>query len=114
MVIFNGSNFTYHGPSSAAAGQLQVRLTNNSPTPFDGYQLIVGKLAGGRSLADVQQVISQDVTSTPAWFQLASILPGATGTDAAWGITLTPGRYALVCQQDRNGALHALIELTIR
>ena len=115
MVIFNGTSYDYHGPSTAGAGQLQVRLTNSSPTPFDGFQLIIGKLAEGRSLADVQQVIRQGhVTIVPQWFQVAAVLPGAPGADAAWGITLSPGRYALVCERDRNSALHVLTELTVR
>lgn len=115
MVTFNGSSYAYHGPASSAAGQLQLRLTNSSPTPFDGFQLIIGKLAEGRSLADVQQVISQgNVTSVPAWFQVTALIPAAAGADAAWGVTLSPGRYALVCQRDHGSALYAVTELTIR
>jgi inosine-uridine nucleoside N-ribohydrolase len=113
-VIFNGASYDYRGPSTATAGQLQVLLTNSSPAALNGFQLIIGKLAEGRSLADVQQVIRQgNVTSVPDWFQVAALLPGATGADAAWSITLSPGRYALVCEQDRTSALYAVTELTI-
>jgi inosine-uridine nucleoside N-ribohydrolase len=114
-VIFNGTSYDYHGPSTATAGQLQVRLTNSSPAALNGFQLVIGKLAAGRSMADVQQVIREgNVTSIPAWFQVAALLPGATGADAAWSVTLSPGRYALVCQQDRDSALSAVTVLTIR
>ena len=114
-VTFDGSTYSYLGPSAGAAGQFQVRPANSSPAPFDGFQLIIGKLADGRSLADVQQVIRQGTaTSVPEWFRVAVLLPAAAGADATWGVTLSPGQYAVVCQRDRDSALDAVTELTIR
>lgn len=93
---------------------MEIRLANRSAAPFDGFSLIIGKLAGGRTLSDVQAVIRADAApSAPPWFQVTAILPAASGANPAWGVALTPGRYALVCELDRSSALYALTELTI-
>lgn len=114
-VRFNGGGYAFQGPATAAAGQVQVRLTNTSSVPFDGFQLIIGKLAAGRTLADVRDVISRGtVTSVPPWFSVTAVLPGAPGADTPWSTKLPPGVYALVCQQNRGGALYALAAVTIR
>jgi len=92
-----------------------VRLADRSPAPFDGFALVVGKLAAGRSLADVRAVIrSGTVTSVPAWFTVTANLPASPATQPAWGLSLRPGRYALVCVRARDGALYAPAEVTIR
>jgi hypothetical protein len=93
---------------------VQIRLANRSAAPFDGFTLIIGKLAAGRTLYDVQAVIRADAApNAPPWFQETAVLPAASGANPAWGVTLTPGRYALVCVLDRSSALYALTELTI-
>ena len=51
--------------------------------------------------------------NAPPWFQETAVLPAASGANPAWGVTLRPGRYALVCVLDRSSALYALTELTI-
>ena len=94
---------------------MELQLANRSAAPFDGFSLIIGKLAAGRTLADVQAVIrAGTATSVPPWFQVTAILPAAPGADPAWGVALIPGRYALVCVLDRSSALHALTEIAIR
>ncbi len=66
------------------------------------------------ALSDVQAVISDGpVTNVPPWFQITATLPAASSADPAWGVTLTPGRYALVCVLERSSALYALTEVTI-
>ena len=113
-VSYDGNEYAYHGPHAADAGQMEIRLANRSATPFDGFSLIVGKLAADRTLSDVQAVIrAGTVLNAPPWFQATAILPAASGANPAWGVALTPGRYALVCQLDRSSALYALTELTI-
>ena len=93
---------------------MELRLANRSAAPFDGFSLIIGKLAAGRTLADVQAVIrAGTATSVPPWFQATAILPAAFGANPAWGLALTPGRYALVCMLERSGVLYALTELTV-
>jgi inosine-uridine nucleoside N-ribohydrolase len=115
MVTFDGSTFSYQGPHAAAAGQLQVQLANRSQVPFDGFELAIGKLAASRTLADVQQVINQGTaTSVPSWFQVAALLPASSGAEPIWGVSLTAGRYALVCVHQRDGTMSALTELVIR
>jgi pyrimidine-specific ribonucleoside hydrolase len=114
-VSYDGRIYKYLGPRAAAAGQVEIRLTSRSPAPFDGFQLIIGKLAAGRTLSDVQAVIrAGTATSIPPWFQVTATLPAPPGANPAWSAGLTPGRYALVCVLDRNGALYALTEVTIR
>jgi len=114
-VTFDGSTYRYHGPRAAAPGRFEVRLADRSPAPFDGFALVVGKLAAGRSLADVRAVIrSGTVTSVPAWFTVTASLPASPATQPAWGLSLGPGRYALVCVRARDGALYAPAEVTIR
>jgi hypothetical protein len=113
-VSYDGHDYAYRGPHAYDAGPVQIRLANRSATPFDGFTLLIGKLAAGRTLSDVQAVIrASAVPSAPAWFQATAVLPAASGANPAWGVTLTPGRYALVCQLDRSSALYALTELTI-
>jgi inosine-uridine nucleoside N-ribohydrolase len=114
-VSFDGSNYRYDGPSSAMAGRLEIQLANSSPAAFDGFQLAIGKLASGRTLQDVQDVIRRGTaTSVPGWFHVTSVLPAANGAAPAWTVSLTPGTYALVCQRERDGALYALAQLIIR
>jgi pyrimidine-specific ribonucleoside hydrolase len=113
-VSYDGHGYAYRGPRAAGAGQIQIRLANRSAAPFDGFSLIIGKLAAGRTLSDVQTVIRASAApSVPAWFQVTAILPAASGAKPAWGAALTPGTYALICVQDRSSALYALTELTI-
>jgi pyrimidine-specific ribonucleoside hydrolase len=114
-VTFDGTTCTYLGPRTAPAGLLQVPLVNRSQVPFDSLEVVIGRLAAGRTLADVQKVIRQGTaTSVPGWFQVTSTLPAAPGAEPTWGVSLTAGRYALVCVQQRTGALSALAELAIR
>jgi pyrimidine-specific ribonucleoside hydrolase len=114
-ISFNGTGFSYQVPPSTPAGQVSVRLANSSPTSTGGYQFIIGRLSAGKTLADVNAVIRRGhVTAVPKWFTLMSVLPAPPGADAVWGITLSPGRYALVCAIDASNALRALTELRIR
>jgi Inosine-uridine preferring nucleoside hydrolase len=113
-VSYDGHDYAYRGPHAAGAGQMQIRLANRSAAPFDGFSLIIGKLAAGRTLYDLEAAIQASAAPTaPSWFQVTAVLPAASGANPAWGLALTPGRYALVCQLDRSNALYALTELTI-
>jgi hypothetical protein len=103
------------GPGSAPSGPLEVRLADRSPVAFDGFLLVIGKLLHGRIIADVRAVIRRGTaTRVPAWFQVAASFPAAPSAQPAWGVSLRPGRYALVCQRTRDGALHALTTMIIR
>jgi pyrimidine-specific ribonucleoside hydrolase len=114
-VSFDGSSYRYHGPLSAPAGPFEVRLADRSQVPLDGFRLIIGKLLHGRTLADVQAVIRRGTaTRVPAWFKVTASVPAAPYTQPAWGVTLSPGRYALVCQRVRDGAFYALTMVIIR
>jgi pyrimidine-specific ribonucleoside hydrolase len=113
-VSYDGHDYAYRGPRAADPGPVQIRLANHSAAPFDGFTLIIGKLAAGRTLSDVQDVIRASAApSAPPWFQATATLSAASGANPAWSLTLTPGRYALVCMLDRSSALYALRELTI-
>ncbi len=114
-VTFDGSTYRYRGPRATAPGRFEVRLADRSQVPYDGFALVVGKLAAGRSLADVRAVIRRGtVTSVPAWFTVTANLPASPATQPAWGLSLGPGKYALVCVRARDDALDAPAELTIR
>jgi hypothetical protein len=114
-VSFNGRTYRYFGPGTLGAGPLAVQLADQSPVPLDSFELVIGKLLHGRTIADVQAVIrSRTATRVPAWFKVAGIFPAAPYTQPAWGLSLGPGRYALVCQRVRDGALYALTTVTIR
>ena len=83
--------------------------------PLGSYRLVIGKLLHGWTLADVQVVIrSGTATSVPAWFKVAGIFPAAPAAQPAWGVSLGPGSYALVCQRVRDGTLYVLTTVTIR
>jgi pyrimidine-specific ribonucleoside hydrolase len=113
-VSFDGKAYSYRGSRAATAGQLEVRLANRSPTAFDGFELVIGKLAAARALSDVWNIIHRGTASrVPPWFRVAAILPAAPGAHPAWDVTLTPGRYALVCVRERDNALYALAQVTI-
>ena len=112
---FDGSNCRYHGPRSAPAGPFEVRLADRSPVALDSFWLVIGKLLHGRTVADVQAVIRRGTaTRVPAWFKVAASTQAAPNAQPAWGITLGPGRYALVCQRTRDGAWYALTTAIIR
>jgi pyrimidine-specific ribonucleoside hydrolase len=114
-VTYDGSSCRYLGPRSVTAGQFQVKLANRSQVPFDGFELALGKLASGRTLSDVQEVIREGTaTSVPGWFRVTAMLPGPTGAQPTWTTSLTEDRYALVCVLQRSGGLVALAELTVR
>ncbi len=113
-VSFDGTTFAYRGPGTASAGQLSVRLANRTPLPYDGFELFIAQLRQGRRLSDVRAAIRNHVTRIPAWFRVVVSLPGPPGADPAWGITLKPGRYALVCMRELSSALTALAEVRIR
>lgn len=97
MVAFNGGTCHYQGPRTAPAGKLQIVLANHSRVPFDGFELVIGKLAASRTLSDVQEVIRRgEATRVPRWFQVASILPG--GSRRAAGLGRQPdGRPLRAC-----------------
>jgi pyrimidine-specific ribonucleoside hydrolase len=114
-VSFDGSSCRYHGPHSAPAGPFEVRLADRSPVPLDSFGLVIGKLLHGRTFADVQAVIRRGTaTRVPAWFKVAAMIQAAPNAQPAWGVTLGPGRYALVCQRVRDGVFYALTTVTIR
>jgi pyrimidine-specific ribonucleoside hydrolase len=114
-VSFDGSSYRYHGPRRAAAGPFEVRLVDRSPLTLGSFRLVIGKLLHGRTFADVQAVIRRGTaTRVPAWFKVAAITEAAPNAQPAWGVTLGPGRYALVCQRMRDGAFYALTTVIIR
>jgi inosine-uridine nucleoside N-ribohydrolase len=111
-ISFDGTRYAYRVPAAVRAGQISVRLVNSGTMLGGGYQFIVGKLSAGKTLSDVNAVIERGkVKAVPKWFHVTSVLPAPPGADAAWGVTLGPGRYALVCQLDATGALRALTEI---
>ena len=112
-VSFDGTTFGYRGPVRPRR-QLSVRLANRTPLPYDGFELFIAQLRQGRRLSDVRAAIRNHVTRIPAWFRIVVSLPGPPGADPAWGITLKPGRYALVCMREQGSTLAALAELRIR
>jgi len=115
-ISFDGASYAYHVPRVIAPGKISVRLANSSTTSTGGFQLIAGRLLAGRTLADVKAVIRRGhghVTKAPKWFQVVAVLPAPPGAKATWGITLGPGRYALVSELDATSALRALAEIRV-
>lgn len=114
-VSFDGRRWRYSGRSSVPAGALEVRLANHSPAALDSFLLVIGKLLGGRTLADVQAVARHGTaTRVPSWFKVAAILPAAPQAQPAWDVILAAGRYVLVGQRIRDGALSVLGTVVIR
>lgn len=115
LVSYDGTSYAYASPNAFSAGRLAVRLSNSSGARAGGYYLVVGRLHAGKTFADVAATIRRGhLTAVPKWFQVISVLPAPPGSDATWGVTLTHGRYALVCALDATSALHALTEITVR
>jgi hypothetical protein len=113
QVSFNGTTFRGVGPATVPPGRLSVRLANHSQDPYGSYQLGIVWLASGHGIADVQAAIRRHPSAVPGWAAIVSVLPGPPGSDAAWAVTLLPGRYALVGVVERDGTLHALRQLLI-
>lgn len=96
LVSFDGSRYAYDIPPATTAGRVAVRLASRGRSA-KGYHFVVGRLLAGKTLADVVAMIRRGpLTSVPRWFQIISVLPAPPGSDATWGVTLAPGRYALV------------------
>jgi inosine-uridine nucleoside N-ribohydrolase len=113
-VRYDGTTARYGGPAAAGAGEFSLRLANTSGTAYDGIEVVVGKLLGGRRFADVTAQIQAGVRQTPGWFKVVSVLSGPPGASPVWGLRLEPGRYALVCLIDRSNQLRPLAELLVR
>jgi hypothetical protein len=114
-VSYSGSGYTYRIPHGVTAGQVAVRLTNRSADRTGGFEFVIGKLAAGKTLSDVNAVIKRgNVTKVPRWFHVMSVLPAPPGATAVWGIALPPGRYAFVAMLDASSALRALAEIRAR
>jgi pyrimidine-specific ribonucleoside hydrolase len=113
-VTLKGTGYSYSVSPQVAGGELAVSLSNHELSRSGGFHLVVGRLSGGKTLSDVNDVIRRGhVTKAPGWFHIISALPAPPAAAAVWGISLLPGRYVLVCAGDASGALRALTEVQI-
>lgn len=114
LVSFDGTSYAYRGPDAATAGRVAVRIANDGGASAGGYHFVVGRLLAGKTFSDVAAAIRRGhLNSVPKWFQIISVLAAPPGSDATWALTLSPGRYALVCALDATSALHALTQINV-
>ncbi len=110
VVSIKGDEYAFVMPQQIAGGWTTLRLENVGAEP---HEFALAKLEGGKTRADVIDVISDPATQEqgiPDWVSIRAGIP-TLAKDGSADLTqkLEPGRYALICFLDGpSGKPHAL------
>lgn len=91
VVEVTARDFVFTAPDTVAAGAITFRFTNAGP---DIHHLVIVPLPEGKSGAD----LVADSTALPTWITMMggpSVVSAGATTET--GVTLAPGRYAMIC-----------------
>jgi len=91
---------TYRAPAQLPAGQASVSFDASSGT---GFAAIIGRLAAGHTLADLQAFIAHGVATAPPWFAIEAQVDVPDGSQPTWLVDLPAGDHVVVCA-DRDGS----------
>jgi hypothetical protein len=88
-------DFTFEAPATLPAGRSIVRVVNDGPQP---HEMVVLRLAQGRTVTDVTQFFSAVPPSGPPPFQAVGGMQGLDrGLAGFASLELQTGDYAMIC-----------------
>jgi pyrimidine-specific ribonucleoside hydrolase len=76
------------------------------------YAIVIGRLAEGKTLADVNAAIAQGVTTAPGWFDVEATIEVPAGSCPTWVVNLPAGNHAVVASPNSGTMLVALGQIT--
>jgi pyrimidine-specific ribonucleoside hydrolase len=76
------------------------------------YAIVIGHLAQGKTLTDVNAAIAQGVTTAPGWFEVEATIEVPAGSRPTWVVNLPPGDHAVVASPNGGTMLVALGQIT--
>jgi uncharacterized cupredoxin-like copper-binding protein len=95
VVTITASEFAFAAPDTIPAGLTTLRLVATGQEP---HHMVVMRLDSGKTMADLQTMMSQPEAPVPPWLAfpigVSVIAPGDSGNATA---TLSPGHYVLAC-----------------
>ncbi|HJQ65705.1 MAG TPA: hypothetical protein VJ816_04980 [Gemmatimonadales bacterium] len=95
VITVSAMDFAFAAPETVPAGLVTFQLVGTGKEP---HQMVVMRIDSGKTMADVQPVLSSTNMAIPGWLKfpigVSVIAPGDTGNATA---LLTPGHYAMAC-----------------
>jgi hypothetical protein len=131
-VVIRLTDYSFELDAPLRAGRHTVRVENTGADLREyGHDLVVFKLAPGKTLADMQRSLNPERArrpeerddEAPSLESLGSLVGGvaamATGMEVFFDVELTPGEYVLVCMatapDGRSHIEHGMIQqVTVR
>lgn len=90
-----GTEYAFATPDTAKAGAFTMDISN---TGKELHEFAIGRLAPGKTLADVKAYLASASEGTPDWFTDVGGVPVLTpGEKLSITRDLQPGRYVLLC-----------------
>ena len=107
-VELRGGEYSYLVPETVHGGWTTLAFENTGEEP---HEFALAKLAGGKTIADVEAYLSDPAAQQqppPAWVEIRAGIPTLDpGEEASLGQELEPGRYVLLCfLSDPEGVPH--------
>ena len=100
-------DFAFVLPAEIKAGRQIWQIVNEGAQP---HEIMLIKLAGGKSMADVQAFL-QSPHGAPPFSQIGGFQAIDPGTSGWLNLDLTPGQYVAICHVPDQASGHAHSEL---
>jgi len=94
-VTIVATEFAYEGPDTLPAGNVKLEMDNQGKQP---HELVVGELLDGKTVDDVNAVLSKGAPGKPPkWFKIAGGTGAKPGDVGKLDADLKAGNYVFIC-----------------
>jgi predicted small secreted protein len=89
------TEFAYEGPDTLPAGKVTIEMDNQGKQP---HELVIGELLDGKTIDDVNAVLSKGAPGKPPkWFKIAGGTGAKPGDVGKLDADLKAGNYVFIC-----------------
>lgn len=89
------TEFAYEGPDTLPAGKATIEMDNQGKQP---HELVIGELLDGKTIDDVNAVLSKGAPGKPPkWFKIAGGTGAKPGDVGKLDTDLKAGNYVFIC-----------------
>lgn len=110
-VADNGGRLAYQAPTSVPRGRTSIDL---DATTGPGFALVIGRLEGGHSVADVSRLAAAGETRPPDWLVVELSADVPAGSRPTWLAGLSAGPHVVIGAQRDGTGIRVLGGLLVR
>jgi pyrimidine-specific ribonucleoside hydrolase len=92
-VSYSAAGWSTRDNTRASAGPMALTMSNDSER---NASVVVARVSPGHTVADVDTLIKNPVTSVPQWIEIVLNVTTPRGHPATWGVDLKNGLYVVV------------------